>query len=64
MGSVIVTKTVKTAIGEIDFFAVATSESNLFSTVKSLTFEAYLTPWNAHRSESEKLQIHIEGLHA
>ena len=46
-----------------DLYAVATSEPNKHSTIKSLTFEGYLTAWNTDRSLIEALNhtIGIEG---
>ena len=61
MNSTIVEKTVIEPSGTTTYFAVATSKPHPLAVTMSLTFEAYLTPWNSQRHEVEELQRQIEG---
>jgi len=62
MKSLIVEKTVvERGKPNIDYYAVATSEPNPYSSMYSLTFEGHLTPWNPNRIEVEALQAQIEA---
>ena len=62
MNSIIVEKTVvERGKPNVDYYAVATTKPNRHSTIESLTYEAYLTPWNSSRAEVEALQQRIEN---
>lgn len=62
MKSIIVAKTIVNLRNgdKTECYAVATTEPNKYSIRRSLTFEAYLTPWSSDRAGVEALQRKIE----